>query len=521
MKKQLTTKSILQLGIRFFGVGVVALMLNACGDVASTDADLNIAHADEEEGYRNSALFNLIKKSTARTKYDLGDSEYTCSATLIGRQTFLSAAHCFPEYGSANIRVKLGGYTFNTSTRYVRSHRSYDHDNNRSSYDIAVFTVGQDLTRYGFQPVPIASAGLFLPEGTTVYQAGFGGAQEDGRGLGVLRMKKATTDLSLRDNLWHKFHSKGRTCGGDSGGPTFFLRGNKLTVLAALHGGRGKCEDTDKSYGTDVREFNSWIQKNTSENIAISTQQFETAAQSQKRLKSYKHKVCGKMYKKALGGKYAGEFEADIEIKGKPLVNQGPEGTYRYSVFGQNHYNQQQIRNTPEGSEICVLANEIEDNYGKLPPDRADDMFIDPEWSHIDETFIVSKAGTDPVTDPDPIVNPDPDPIVNPDPQVRLPTFVARLQEGRGEWVCAPGTRGNVSGSSYYSGELKVVDGELRFYSSAYRSGSYDDVEIDPALAQALKAEGVSYFIIGSRYQNDGSRGGYYTYTRKVTCFFR
>lgn len=208
--------------------------------------------------------------------YAYGSNYYQaiCSGTLIGCQTFLTAAHCVcvgSTYGSCGIAAP-GKYSVYLQDVGIVDVAAIDVDptfsfGNRG--DVAVMTLASPVT--GIAPTPISTS-LRPPLGTVVELAGYGLTQGIADDAGMLRRGFAeTATCTGTDPAWHmcwNFRAPldlpgldSNTCNGDSGGPAFADLGFGDSVVGITSGGSsGDCLADDASFDTDVYVHRSMIQ---------------------------------------------------------------------------------------------------------------------------------------------------------------------------------------------------------------------------------------------------------------------
>ena len=192
--------------------------------------------------------------------------ESICSGTLVGCETFVTAAHCvcddspFSQCGTpspAGHAVYLqdvgivGVAAIDVDPTYDFSERG----------DIAVITLSSPVT--GVAPTPINET-MRPPFGTTVEIAGYGITSGTENDAGMLRRGLAETSACTEaDPAWHVCWSfedplglpgiDSNTCNGDSGGPLFADLGSGVELVGVTSGGTSAdCLPTDASYDTDV-----------------------------------------------------------------------------------------------------------------------------------------------------------------------------------------------------------------------------------------------------------------------------
>lgn len=190
-----------------------------------------------------------------------------CSGTLIGCNTFLTAAHCIEDSsdpGSYFVYFQHAG-TFSVTS--LHSHPSYSFP----TADVAVVKLGETVT--GITPVPLNTGDNPQSHyGTRGQIAGFGRSGGSNADYGLKRWGEIVTSSCTgsisNDELicWDFTNPMGpvtedsNTCNGDSGGPLFLDLGNGRTVAGITSGGsNGSCLPTDNSYDANVYNYQSFI----------------------------------------------------------------------------------------------------------------------------------------------------------------------------------------------------------------------------------------------------------------------
>ena len=103
------------------------------------------------------------------------------------------------------------------------------------------------------------SASDALTVGEPLSLAGFGLTRYDGQTTGTLY--KVTTKLTAISTVAKELHFGGRpghsACMGDSGGPAYVMRNNKLALVGVTSRGSSICDE--KGIYTDSRQFRGWL----------------------------------------------------------------------------------------------------------------------------------------------------------------------------------------------------------------------------------------------------------------------
>lgn len=202
-------------------------------------------------------------------------AESSCSGTMIGCETFLTAAHCVcdgegadcqpgesfePDPDDFLVFLQHAGFFEVTS---VAVHPDYSFP----SADVAVLKLSAPVT--GIRPTPINTVGP-VPDGSAGTIVGFGRSGGASFDYGLKRVGEIVTETAGCDAdqvCWTYDNPVGapgedsNTCNADSGGPLFWDSGSGEVVAGITSGGDSSdCNPTDFSYDADVYTYRSYIQ---------------------------------------------------------------------------------------------------------------------------------------------------------------------------------------------------------------------------------------------------------------------
>lgn len=225
----------------------LALMLSiaplaATGCAAETD-DLE----DEERGDTSSLIVNgkadsghpaVVAIGWKITKADGTTGSATCTGTVIGPTTILTAGHCVKpaEAGTTFSSYRVGFGSDFSKAKVIAGAEAIPHPNYNpkvfGNYDVGVVILEQATT---VKPIRFAQV-ITSMKGKTVTHVGFGKTDASGK---TRNTTKQTVDLPVTMQTAHVLETgdgKSGICSGDSGGPMLAVNGQtKETLIVGVH----------------------------------------------------------------------------------------------------------------------------------------------------------------------------------------------------------------------------------------------------------------------------------------------
>ncbi|HYX25240.1 MAG TPA: trypsin-like serine protease, partial [Thermoanaerobaculia bacterium] len=224
----------------------------------------------------------------------LFNNDGECSATLIGCQTVLTAAHCICELADG---TDLGGAAcaarpdlvgpagklvfFQHAGLFTLSRIAVDpaYDGYSGVSDVAILHLAAPVTNIAPSPLNRVS---HPPLGLTGEIVGFGSTQTTSTDDGIKRRGAATVAAcdppaagfvcwNFKDPLGAP-GSNSDTCFGDSGGPLFLSLGGQTVVAGVTSSGTNpNCEPVDNAFDDDVFSDLAWIQSEGGADLAATS----------------------------------------------------------------------------------------------------------------------------------------------------------------------------------------------------------------------------------------------------------
>ena len=181
----------------------------------------------------------------------MGKGAATCTATLVGKHTVLTAGHCVRPGYTHHFKLASGTYS---STKVVR-HPQYSLSQQQGAVnDIALIRLNSDPP---ITPSQVSQKAPFVGQKITII--GYGVTSSNVKNSGVKRMAKNTvaTVTSTRFTFNGSGGETGNTCSGDSGGPAFATVDGREVHLGVHSMASQPCGNRGINTRTDA--FYSWL----------------------------------------------------------------------------------------------------------------------------------------------------------------------------------------------------------------------------------------------------------------------
>jgi secreted trypsin-like serine protease len=219
-----------------------------------------------------------IARSTAAIYEPSGDGRggALCTASLIGPNTAITAAHCL-EDGVYSPVMLFGTDVHDAQTErrpvtgtIVNPAWARRQGRGMDQGDIAVVKFQGRIPK-GYQPAPMAAAADNWVQGETAILAGYGITNaRTQEGSGVLRktaVRVSNPRVRKSEVILDQSHGQG-ACHGDSGGPAYVQRNGKMVLAGVTNRSYPSSAADDcahKVVYTKVSSYRSWIKKSQDE----------------------------------------------------------------------------------------------------------------------------------------------------------------------------------------------------------------------------------------------------------------
>lgn len=175
----------------------------------------------------------------------------TCTATLVGKHTVLTAAHCVRPGMTHQFRLASGTYS---STKVVR-HPQYVLSRKQGAiYDIALIQLNSDPP---VTPSEVSRKAPFVGQKITIIGYGVTSSYTKNSGIKRIAQNTVATVTSTRITFNGSGGDKGNTCSGDSGGPAFATVDGREVHLGVHSMASQPCGSRGINTRTDA--FYSWL----------------------------------------------------------------------------------------------------------------------------------------------------------------------------------------------------------------------------------------------------------------------
>lgn len=230
-----------------------------CSDGADNDMDGNYDCADsdcegspdcagEEEYISGGELTRSFAATGALVDYN---NRAFCTASLVGADLVLTAAHCVEGVGGGAIRFVLGAdlgtSAYSSTVSGVHIHPFWN-GNAQFGNDLAVLDLAEPITDVA--PVNLHLGDISTHVGQTMTLVGYGRQWSD-QVTGIRRLARVVIASVDAETIIYEFNGSG-ACHGDSGGPAFLQVDGTWRQIGVTSWGDDSCLSTAHYQRLDV-----------------------------------------------------------------------------------------------------------------------------------------------------------------------------------------------------------------------------------------------------------------------------
>lgn len=231
--------------------------VNACGAIAQTVSSFTAITNGSECSVGNTSVMRLIMRAAD------GQTEGSCSGTVIAPRVVLTAAHCLD--GPVRTVQVWGGVGEPIAASSFKAHPNYNQSSSVVSFDAGLVFMDQDLGRPAV-PVLLSRDGQ---RSETAVVAGWG---RDLQSVSAFLRAGTTTLSDVRFDALTTLFSRMSSgiCSGDSGGPILLSEGGVWSIGGVISATSASTCNTGEHFYAPVR--NGAIRSFIVDNVAQLTQ---------------------------------------------------------------------------------------------------------------------------------------------------------------------------------------------------------------------------------------------------------
>ena len=258
------------------GLGITLAMAIFCSSATATTPMVSVDKTSRSVARIVNGLLSHEHYTTGMLvdSANINGAALICTGTMIGCDTFLTAAHCVENSTNPNNYGVFLQHAGVLAVSSVAIHPNY----NFPVADVAVLKLSTPVTGIAPTAINTTQSPAF---GTTGLIAGYGRTSGSNDESGLKHYGNVSTancssagESNTTSVCWNFSNPLGgsgtnsNTCNGDSGGPLFIDFGSGPVVAGVTSGGGSQdCMPNDASFDTNVYNYRNWIQQQAGSDI--------------------------------------------------------------------------------------------------------------------------------------------------------------------------------------------------------------------------------------------------------------
>jgi hypothetical protein len=254
--KQPETKSALWLLMAVLGAG--------CAEPLA-DEEL-----DQPDDSVTAAIVGGVAEPNHRYVVALGNSGPSCTGTVIGKRTVITAGHCMGSVGNAYFGQSSANWTAIKVSESIRHPKYLEICDQDATYDVAVLKLASDAptqaaplyrAKLDNTPKHVGPSWTWVGYGKTNTSTGTGTRRAVTFPIKLIGPAAGMGSLcEIPETLIYTMTTNRNACNGDSGGPSFFIYGGVEYIAGVTSSGDNACVQDGTQQRTDQPYIDEFIQ---------------------------------------------------------------------------------------------------------------------------------------------------------------------------------------------------------------------------------------------------------------------